>query len=64
MISTHVVSDIESIAERDHPPRDGQIIDQGTVSGLCKKYGNVKNLEQVYLEVFEEEEESDGAHRI
>ena len=64
LISTHVVSDIESIAREIILLRDGQIVDQGTVSGLCKKYGNVKNLEQVYLQVFEEEEESDGAHRI
>ena len=64
MISTHVVSDIESVAREIILLRDGQIVDQGTVSGLCKKYGNVKNLEQVYLQVFEEEEESDGAHRI
>ena len=64
LISTHVVSDIESVAREIILLRDGQIVDQGTVSGLCKKYGNVKNLEQVYLQVFEEEEESDGAHRI
>ena len=64
LISTHGVSDIESVAREIILLRDGQIVDQGTVSGLCKKYGNVKNLEQVYLQVFEEEEESDGAHRI
>lgn len=52
LVSTHVVSDIESIAKEIILLREGKIVDQDTVSRLCKNYGNVKNLEQVYLQVF------------
>ena len=64
MVSTHVVSDIESIAKEIILLREGKIVDQDTVSRLCKNYGNVKNLEQVYLQVFGKEEIHDISHRI
>ena len=64
LVSTHVVSDIESIAKEIILLREGKIVDQDTVSRLCKNYGNVKNLEQVYLQVFGKEEIHDISHRI
>lgn len=64
LVSTHVVSDIESIAKEIILLREGKIVDQDTVSRLCKNYGNVKNLEQVYLQVFGKEEIHDVSHRI
>ena len=64
LVSTHVVSDIESIAKEIILLREGKIVDQDTVSRLCKNYGNVKNLEQVYLRVFGKEEIHDVSHRI
>ena len=64
LVSTHVVSDIESIAKEIILLREGKIVDHDTVPSLCKKHGDVKNLEQVYLQVFEKEGESDSAHRI
>lgn len=63
-VSTHVVSDIESIAKEIILLREGKIVDQDTLSNLCKKHGNVKNLEQVYLQAFGEEESNDGPHTI
>ena len=54
LVSTHVVSDIESIAKEIILLREG----------LCKKHGDVKNLEQVYLQVFEEEENNGNSHTI
>ncbi len=64
LVSTHVVSDIESIAKEIILLREGKIVDQDTVSRLCKNYGNVKNLEQVYLQVSGKEEIHDVSHRI
>ena len=42
----------------------GKIVDHDTVPSLCKKHGDVKNLEQVYLQVFGEEETNDSSHTI
>ncbi|HJA67534.1 MAG TPA: ATP-binding cassette domain-containing protein [Candidatus Mediterraneibacter cottocaccae] len=64
LVSTHVVSDIESIAKEIILLREGKIVGHDTVSGLCKKHGDVKNLEQVCLQVFGEEEENDGTHTV
>lgn len=64
LVSTHVVSDIESIANEIILLREGKIVDHDTVPGLCKKHGDVKNLEQVYLQVFGEEGTNDSSHTI
>ena len=64
LVSTHVVSDIESIANEIILLREGKIVDHDTVPSLCKKHGDVKNLEQVYLQVFGEEETNDSSHTI
>ena len=64
LVSTHVVSDIESIAKEIILLREGKIVDHDTVPSLCKKHGDVKNLEQVYLQVFGEEEANDSSHTI
>lgn len=64
LVSTHVVSDIESIANEIILLREGKIVDHDTVPSLCKKHGDVKNLEQVYLQVFGEEEANDSSHTI
>ena len=64
LVSTHVVSDIESIAKEIILLREGKIVDHDTVPSLCRKHGDVQNLEQVYLQVFGEEEIHDGSHTI
>ncbi len=64
LFSTHVVSDIQSIAKEIILIKDGEIVDIGSVEALCRKYG-ADNLEQVYLDIFgEEEDHNDEAHRI
>lgn len=55
LVSTHVVSDIQSIAKEIILLREGQVVDQGTVPALCQKYGCAEDLEQVYLQVFGED---------
>lgn len=54
LLSTHVLSDIESIAKEVIFLRSGQIVDQGTVAELGKKYPFTKGLEDVYLQVQED----------
>ena len=50
LLSTHIISDIEHIADTVLMLKDGQIIYQD------KWNGEKKNLEAFYLEQFEEEE--------
>ncbi len=54
LVSTHVVSDIESIAKKIILIKTGEIIDYANVKSLCDKY-NVTNLEDVYMKIFGEE---------
>ena len=59
LISTHIVSDIQSIAKEIILLKAGIVIDQNSVKALCKKYGDAKNLEEVYMYLFEEDEKYD-----
>ena len=54
LVSTHVVSDIESIAKKIILIKTGKIIDYANVNGLCDK-DNSANLEDVYMKIFGEE---------
>lgn len=56
LVSTHVVSDIESIATEILLLKSGSIVDHGSVQTLCKRYNNAADLEEVYLHIFGEEE--------
>lgn len=56
IVSTHVVSDIAPIAGDILLIRSGSIVDRGSVEVLCQKYGNSRDLEQVYMHIFGEEE--------
>ena len=56
LVSTHVVSDIQSIAKEIILLKDGLIVDCNNVPALCQKYNNARNLEEVYMEIFGEEE--------
>ena len=57
LVSTHVVSDIQSVADEIILLKKGIAVDHGPVRGLCEKYGGAEDLEQVYLQVFGESEE-------
>lgn len=56
LVSTHVVSDIESIAKEIILIKSGTIIDHDAVVELCRKY-QVSQLEDVYMKLFGEEED-------
>lgn len=56
LVSTHVVSDIAPVADEILLLRCGSLIDRDTVDALCRKYGESRDLEQVYMHIFGEEE--------
>ena len=64
LVSTHVVSDIEPIATEVLLLKSGRLVDRGTVDGLCKKYGGVKGLEAVYMQIFSEEDGHDSSDSL
>ena len=59
LVSTHVVSDIQSVADEIILLKKGNAVDHGPVRRLCEKYGGTEDLEQVYLQVFGEVNDAD-----
>lgn len=55
LTATHVVSDVETVADEIILLKGGQIVGKAPVSALIKKYAPGQNLEQVYLNIFGEE---------
>lgn len=55
LLATHVVSDIESVADQVLLLKSGKLEDIGTTTELIGKYAPGQNLESVYLNVFKEE---------
>lgn len=53
IFSTHVVSDVERIADRIILLKEGHIVSCDTVEHLCTEYG-VSGLEQIYMHIFGE----------
>lgn len=56
LVATHVVSDVETVATRVILLRAGQIVDAAPVQDLIEKYAPGHGLEDVYLQVFGEED--------
>lgn len=57
IVSTHIVSDVEPIADKIIFIKDGEIIDSGTVGELVSKVGSdEKNLENLYMEYYGDDE--------
>lgn len=56
LVSTHVVSDIEPIAKEVILIKSGTIMAQDNVENLCRKYGGLNDLEELYMRIFEEDE--------
>ena len=54
-----MVSDVESIAKEVIIIKDGNIIEKDSVKNLCEKYDNAKDLEDVYMSIFGNEEKHD-----
>ena len=64
LVSTHVVSDIAPIAKEILLIRSGHVIDRDTVESLCHKYGESRDLEEVYMHIFGEEDEHAAADSL
>lgn len=56
LVSTHVVSDIEPVADEIILIKAGTITDHATIRALCEKYDGAANLEEVYMHIFGEVE--------
>jgi len=53
IIATHIVSDVESIADEVLIMKQGRIAEQDSVEQLCEKY-NTDSLENVYVNIFQD----------
>ena len=56
IVATHIVSDIETIADEIILMKNGHLIEKDQYDVLCKKYGNGKGLEGVYMHFFSDED--------
>lgn len=64
LVSTHVVSDIETIAKEIILLKSGRVIDHDNVEALCQRYNNAVNLEEVYMHLFGEDEYHDAVEPV
>lgn len=55
LIATHVVSDVESIADEVIFLKNGRLIARGGVDELLLQHPRVTSLEELYLDMFDEE---------
>lgn len=63
IVATHIVSDIETIADEIILMKNGQILEKSKYEELCEKYGDNKGLEGVYMHFFSDED-SYNAYKI
>lgn len=64
LVSTHVVSDIETIAKEIILLKSGRVVDHDNVEALCQCYNNAVNLEEVYMHLFGEDEYHDAVEPV
>lgn len=57
LMATHVVSNIQSIAKEIIILKSGKVVSKDSVANLCEQYGDVKDLEDVYMKIFGEDED-------
>ncbi len=55
LTATHVVSDVESVADEILLLKEGRLVDKAPVSDLIDRYAPGQGLERVYLNIFDEE---------
>ncbi|MEG1384144.1 MAG: ATP-binding cassette domain-containing protein [Oscillospiraceae bacterium] len=56
IIATHVVSDVETVADNIIFLRRGNVVDSGSPQELLSRYKHCNGLEEVYMQLYEEEE--------
>lgn len=52
LVCTHVVSDIEPIADEIILIKSGSIVDRGKVTELASRYEGARGLEDIYMRIF------------
>ncbi|MDR3239026.1 MAG: ATP-binding cassette domain-containing protein [Clostridiales bacterium] len=60
IVATHVVSDVESIADEIVLMRQGKIVQKDKTDAICERYGNGHGLEGVYLHCFSDGTRQEG----
>lgn len=60
LIATHIVSDVESIADDVLIMKQGKIVEMDSTDKLCQKYATDK-LEKVYIKIFTKQELEENA---
>ena len=60
LIATHIVSDVESIADDVLIMKQGKIVEMDSTDNLCQKYAADK-LENVYVKIFTKQELEEDA---
>lgn len=53
LMATHVVSDVESVADGILLLKEGKLLDMASPKALIEKYAAGQSLEEVYLRLFE-----------
>ncbi len=56
LVATHVVSDVEHVANKILLLKDGRLVDSAAPAALVEKYAPGGTLEDVYLSIFGEDE--------
>ena len=52
IVATHVVSDVEYVADEILILKDGRLIEKGNTASLLERYSNASGLEDIYLLLF------------
>ena len=55
VVATHVVSDVETVADGLFILKEGKLVEQGSVEALLSRFGNAAGVEDIYLTLFGED---------
>ena len=54
LISTHIVSDVETIADMFFMMKDGSLIAKGSITELCSEDDSCSNIENLYMKLYDD----------
>lgn len=54
IVATHVVSDVETVADEILILKEGQLVERGSVDDLKNKFNHASSIEAIYLQLFGE----------
>lgn len=59
LVATHVVSDVETVADEILVLKEGRLVEKGSVDELKARFHGAKSVEDIYLQLFGEEKPVD-----